>query len=66
MQAELEAGVIVEAGSERGREFDTADIDAARGEEAGAALEQIERRIEIEFGVGRKRAQRGERVIRIA
>ena len=40
--------------------------DAARGEEAGAALEQIERRIEIEFGVGRKRAQRGERVIRIA
>ena len=33
------------------------DIDAARGEEAGAGLEQIERGRERDLGVGRERAQ---------
>ena len=44
MQFEHEAGVVVEAAAERGREADALDVDAARGEKAGAAFEQIERR----------------------
>ena len=43
VQFEHEAGVVVEAAAERGREADARDVDAARGEEAGAAFEQIER-----------------------
>ena len=46
VQLEHEAGVIVEAAAEGGGEPDAGDVDAARGEKAGAALEQIERGIE--------------------
>ena len=57
MQLEHEAGVVVEAAAERGRELDARNVDAARGEEAGAALEQVERRRERDFGLGRERAK---------
>ena len=57
MQFEHEAGVVVEAASERGRELDARDVDAARGEEAGAALEQVERGAERDLGFGRERAK---------
>jgi len=42
MKLEHEAGVVVEATAERGGEADAADVDAARGKKAGAALEQVE------------------------
>ena len=45
VQPEFEAGVVVEPDEEPGREADARDVDAARGEEAGAALEQVERGI---------------------
>ena len=64
MQLEHEAGVVVEAAAERGRELDARDVDAARGEEAGAALEQVERGAEVELGVGRERAQLGGGLVR--
>ena len=54
VQLEHEAGVVVEPAAERGREPDARDIDAARGEKAGAALEQVERGVEIELGVARE------------
>ena len=66
MQLEHEAGVVVEAAAERGREADARDVDAVRGEEAGAALEQVERGAELELGVGRERAQRVGGLVRIA
>ena len=57
VQLEHEAGVVVEAAAEPGRELDRPHIDAARGEKAGAGLEQIERRRQRELGVGGERAQ---------
>src|SRR5882724_12375249 len=48
VQLEHEARVVVEAAAEGGREPDAAHVDAARGQKAGAALEQIERRVELE------------------
>ena len=41
-------------------------IDAARGQEAGAALEQVERGIERDLAVGGERAQFGGGLVRIA
>ena len=46
--------------------MDAADIDATRSEEAGAALEQIERHVEREAGVLRQRPQLGRRLIGLA
>ena len=66
MQLEHEAGVVVEAAAERGRELDARDIDAARGEEAGAALEQVERGSERDLGFGRERAKLGGGFVGIA
>ena len=66
MQLEHEAGVVVEAAAERGGETDARDIDAARGEEAGAALEQVERGIERDPRLAGERAQRGGGLVRIA
>ena len=66
MQFEHEAGVIVEAAAEIGGEFDGAHVDAAGGQKAGARFEQIERRAERDFGVGRERAQFARRIVRIA
>ncbi len=43
-----------------------ADVDAARGEKAGARLEQIERRAERNFGVTGKRVQFARRFVGIA
>ena len=43
-----------------------ADLDALRGEEAGAALEQVERGGEIELVLGRERAQRVGGLVGIA
>ena len=43
-----------------------ADVDAARGEKAGAALEQVERGAELEPGVGGERAQLGRGLVGIA
>ena len=42
------------------------DVDAARGEEAGAALEQVERGVDLDVGVARERAQFGGRLVGIA
>ena len=66
VQLEHEAGVVVEAAAERGREADAGDVDAARRQKAGAALEQVERGIEREVGVARERAQLGRRRVGIA
>ena len=44
--------VVVEAAAERGREPDARDVDAARGKKARAALEQVERRIQIDPVLG--------------
>src|SRR5262249_61714642 len=65
-QLEHAAGIVVEAAAERGGKLDAGDVDAARGEKAGAALEQIERGVELEAGVARKRAQVGRRLVGIA
>ncbi len=66
MQLEHEAGVIVEAAAEGGREPDASDVDPARGEKAGAALEQVERGIERDLGVAGKGAQLGRGCVGIA
>ena len=50
VELEHEAGVVVEAAAEAGREADAGDVDAARGQKAGAALEQVERGIERDAG----------------
>ena len=41
-------------------------VDAARGHEADAAFEQIDRRRNVEFGVGRQRAQLRHRIVGVA
>src|SRR5690242_16918045 len=46
VQLEHEARVVVEATAEGGGELDAPDIDAARGQKAGAAFEQIKRSVE--------------------
>ena len=46
MQLEDEAGVIIEAAPEAGREPEARDIEAARRHEAGARLEGVERGVE--------------------
>ena len=66
MQLEHEAGVVVEAAAERGGEPDAADVDAARGQKAGAALEQIERAVERDAGVLGERPQLGRRLVGLA
>ena len=66
VQLEHEAGVVVEAAAEGGGELDAADVDAARGQKAGAALEQIERGIERDLGVAGKGAQLGRGLVGIA
>ena len=57
--ADLEdrAGVVVEVAAEGGREGERGDVDAARGDEAGARVEGVERRGEIEPRFRRERAQ---------
>ena len=44
MQLEFEAGVVVEPAAERGGEARQFRVDAARGREADAAFELIDRR----------------------
>ena len=66
VQLEHEAGVVVEAAAIGGREADAADIDAARGEKAGAAFEQIERRLDAKTGRAGERAQFGRGLVGIA
>ena len=52
--------------TEGGREADARNIDAARGEKSGAALEQVEHGIERELGVARERAQLRRRLVGVA
>src|SRR2546423_891103 len=66
VQLENHAGVIVEAAPIGGGEADAPDIDAAGGEETGAALEEVKRRVESETGRGRKGPQLGGGLVRIA
>ena len=66
VQLEHEAGVIVEAAAEACGEFDRVHVDAARGEEAGPGLEQIERAVERNLGVGCEVAQLARRFVGIA
>ena len=66
MQFEFEAGVVIEAAAERGGEPGLARVDAARGHEADAAFELIDRGGEFEFGVVGQRAQLRQRVVGIA
>ena len=66
VQLEHEAGVVIEPAPERGRELDARDLDALRGEKAGAALEQVERGGEIDLRFGGERAQRVGGFVRIA
>ena len=66
MKFEHEAGVIVDAASERGREADCAHVDAAGGEKAGARLEQVERRSERKLRIGGERAKFAGGLVRIA
>src|SRR5215467_12575363 len=57
VQLEHEARVVVEAAAEGGRELDAANVDATRGQEAGAALEQIERGVKLQRAIFGNRAQ---------
>src|SRR4051794_17574184 len=63
---EHEAGVVVEAAAERGGEADAADVDAARGKKAGAALEQVERGVERDVGLAGEGTQVRRSLIGIA
>src|SRR3977135_753395 len=66
VQLEHEARVVVEAAAEGGRELDAAAVDAARGQKASAALEQIERGVKLERAILGDGAQLGRRLVRIA
>ena len=66
VQFELEAGVVVEAASERGGEPGLGGIDAARGHEADPAFELVDRGRDVELGVGGERAQLRDRLVGIA
>src|SRR5262249_28053891 len=66
VQLEHHAGVVIESAPEAGGETDAFDVDAARGEEAGTALEEVERGREREPGIRCERAQFGQRLVRIA
>ena len=66
MQFEDEAGVVVEIAGKACREGDAADIDTARGEEAGALVESVERGGEVEPGLAGELAQGGRGAVRIA
>src|SRR2546421_299055 len=57
VQLEHEAGVIVETTAIGGREANAADVDAARRQKSGAALEQVERRLDFEAGRCGERAK---------
>src|SRR5271166_1600864 len=57
MQFEYNSGVIVDSAPERGGKPDAADVDAARGQKAGAAFEQIKGRIERHIGIACKGTQ---------
>ena len=57
VQLEFEAGVVIEPAAERGREACQPGVDAARGHEADAAFELIDRSRQVEFCVGRQGAQ---------
>src|SRR5712691_8736576 len=65
VQLEHEARVVIEAAAEGGRELDPADVDAARGQKAGAALEQIERSVKLERAILGDSAQLSRRLVRI-
>src|SRR5262245_705459 len=66
MQLEHEARVVVEATAEGGREFDAPHVDTARSQEAGAALEQVERAVELERAVLRDRTQLCRRFVGVS
>src|SRR5205823_5106326 len=57
MQFEDDAGVVIEPAAECGCETDAAHVDAPRRQNADPALEQIERRIELELCLLCKSAQ---------
>ena len=67
-QFEHEAGVVIEAAPERGREAHALQIDAARGQEAGAAFEQVDGRRQRfrHVAFAGERAQRGRRLVGLA
>ncbi len=66
MQFELEAGVVIEAAPERGGKARRAGIDAARGHEADAAFELVDRGGDVEFCAVGQRAQLRDGLVRIA
>src|SRR5262245_56719235 len=51
VQLEHEARVVVEAAAEGGRELDAANVDATCGQKTNAALEQIERSVNLERAI---------------
>src|SRR5262249_56866384 len=59
VQLEHETGVIVEAAAEAGREANAGDVDAARGQQGGAAFEGVERGLERDLALPCKPAQLG-------
>ena len=63
---EDEAGVIVEIAHEGGGIDEVVDRQPARGEEADALVERVERLVEVEAGVGGERAQRARRRVGMA
>lgn len=66
MQFEFEAGVIVEAASERGRKARLLHVDAARGHEADPAFELVDGSAEVELRVRGERAEFGDGIVGIA
>src|SRR5262249_30998018 len=66
VQLEHDTGVIIEATAECGGKADASDVDPPRRQKAGAAFEQIERRIEGDVGIARKDAQLRSGLVGIA
>src|SRR5215207_4268792 len=57
VQLEYKSAVIVETAAECGGKADGGDVQAARGEQAGTALEQVQCRIERYICLAGKRTQ---------
>src|SRR5206468_1029156 len=66
VQLEHKTGVVIEPASEGGREADARNLHALRREKSGAAFEQVERRADVEIGLGSERTQRVGRLVGIA
>src|SRR5262245_28464201 len=66
MNFEYEAGVIIDAAAERGREVRARDIDSLCGQKSGATFEKINGRTERDAAFLGKRAQLGGGRVRIA